>query len=136
MDLDVVFEHVPLLLSIVGHNLEPLLCRVCHVVKIVVPKVVFVQVMERQKPISGVLVWLNIGPTVQSARDVRYQLPHLEAIRLVRKQNHAWRAFMRGTRNNFILHAREAVRRVHNRYRRFIPDDVGKLDSGLAQVPT
>ena len=136
MDPNVVFERVTLLLSIVGRNMEPLLCQVCHVVNIVGPKVVFVQVLELQTPISGVLIRLNIGSTVQAARDLRDQLPHLEAIRLVRRKNHAWRAFMRGTRNNFTLHACVAARRVQSRYRRVVPNGVGNWDSGLTQVPT
>ena len=105
-------------------------------VNIVRPKVVVVHVLEIQTPILGALSRLNIGPTVQAARDLIDQLPHLEAIRLVRRKNHAWRAFMRGTRNNFILHACVAARRVQSRYRRVVPNGVGNWDSGLTQVPT
>ena len=85
MDLGVVFERVPLILSIVGRNLDPLLCQVFHVVNITGTKVVFVQVLERQTPILGALIRLNIGPTFQAWRDLKDYLPHLEEIRLVRR---------------------------------------------------
>ena len=116
MDLGVVFERVPLILSIVGRNLDPLLCQVFHVVNITGTKVVFVQVLERQTPILGALIRLNIGPTLQAACNLRDQLQHLQAIHRVRRQNHAWRYFMRGTRNHFILHISVSPRRVHSRY--------------------
>ena len=61
-------------------------------VNIVRPKVVVVHVLEIQTPILGALSRLNIGPTVQAARDLIDQLPHLEAFRLVCRKNHAWRA--------------------------------------------